>query len=79
MPPRSELTSEAATVALDRVVQRLATAGGRLRVRSALNPILWLCAVFSAPGLLLLAVVESLPAWAVVFISLPLIVACASY
>lgn len=30
---------------------RLQEAGGRLRVRSALNPILWLCGIISIPAL----------------------------
>lgn len=64
---------------IDRVVQRLATVGGKLRVRSALNPILWLCAVLSLPGLLILTVVESLPTWAIVIVSLPPIVACLAF
>ena len=33
-------------------IQRIAAAGRRLRVRSALNPILWLCSTVSVPLLL---------------------------
>lgn len=66
-------------MALDRAFQRISAVGGKLRVRSALNPILWLCAVVSVPGLGLLTVVESVPSWAVVVVSSPPIVACVSY
>jgi hypothetical protein len=33
----------------DRFARRSQSAAGRLRVRSALNPILWLCAIVSMP------------------------------
>ncbi|HFQ5433854.1 TPA: hypothetical protein ACGVBV_004365 [Vibrio vulnificus] len=35
----------------DSVAQRAMEAGGRLKVKSALNPILWLCAIVTIPGL----------------------------
>lgn len=66
-------------MAIDKAIQRLSAIGGKLRVRSALNPILWLCFVISMPGILLLAVVDSFPTWAVVAISLPILVACTGY
>lgn len=46
----------------DKVVQRMAAAGAQLRVRSALNPILWLCPTVSLPCLAL-AAYTSEPAW----------------
>src|SRR5580700_4942289 len=36
----------------DRITGRAQTAAGRLRVRSALNPMLWLCGIISLPCLL---------------------------
>lgn len=33
----------------DVIIQRLTDVGGRLRVRSALNPILWLCGLVTMP------------------------------
>jgi hypothetical protein len=36
---------------IDRVMGRAHSAAGRLRVRSALNPMLWLCALISLPCL----------------------------
>ena len=46
----------------DKVIQRMAAAGAQLRVRSALNPILWLCATVSLPCLAF-AVYSSAPTW----------------
>lgn len=66
-------------MAIDKAIQRLSAIGGKLRVKSALNPILWLCFVISMPGILLLAVVESFPSWAVFAICSPIVVACAGY
>ena len=66
-------------MAIDKAIQRLSAIGGKLRVRSALNPVLWLCFVISMPGILLLAVVESFPSWAVFAICSPIVVACAGY
>lgn len=34
---------------MDSITRRAAEAGGRLRVRSALNPMLWLCAIVTLP------------------------------
>lgn len=33
------------------IAQKVVEAGGRLRVKSALNPILWLCAIITIPGI----------------------------
>ncbi|EKO3475611.1 hypothetical protein K6U56_01540 [Vibrio furnissii] len=35
----------------DKIAHKAIEAGGRLRVKSALNPILWLCAIVTVPGL----------------------------
>lgn len=37
---------------MDFISQKAVDAGGRLRVKSALNPMLWLCAIVTIPGLL---------------------------
>ena len=46
----------------DKGIQRVAAAGAQLRVRSALNPILWLCPTISLPCLAL-AAYSSDPGW----------------
>lgn len=38
------------------VASKAVEAGGRLRVKSALNPILWLCAIVTVPGFVYMAV-----------------------
>lgn len=60
------------------IAQKAVEAGGRLRVKSALNPILWLCAIITIPGMgymifsekdvpLLLQIVIALPVITAVF------------
>ena len=36
-------------------------AGGKLTVKSALNPIFWLCAIVSVPGLIAIQFIEPIP------------------
>lgn len=58
-------------MALSQIVQRVAAAGQRLRVRSALNPILWLCSTVSVPVFFLAAYSDAAPRWMqVVFIAI---------
>lgn len=45
----------------DVIAAKATEAGGRLTVRSALNPALWLCAIVSVPALALLASVNNPP------------------
>lgn len=54
----------------NQIIQRIAGAGGRLRVRSALNPGLWLCAIISVPCLALAVyVADEVPAWLLVLLA----------
>ena len=46
----------------DKVIQQVAAAGTRLRVRSALNPVLWLCPIVLV-SCLAVAVYPDTPAW----------------
>ena len=39
----------------DKLTQRAVDAGGRLRVKSALNPILWLCGIITIPSISVIA------------------------
>ncbi|MFZ6678706.1 hypothetical protein [Undibacterium sp. Tian12W] len=34
----------------DQIITSVVEAGGQLKVKSALNPVLWLCAIITAPG-----------------------------
>lgn len=48
------------------ITTRVAEAGGRLTVRSALNPILWLAGIVTVPSLAVLPFVKSAPLWLIV-------------
>jgi hypothetical protein len=54
------------------LIGRLVQAGGRLKVRSALNPILWLCAIVSGPALIIALFRSPPPTWFIVAIFLPI-------
>ena len=62
----------------DKGIQRMAAAGARLRVRSALNPVLWLCPIVLLPCLAVASYAET-PTWlrvvAVILGSAPIVVA----
>jgi len=46
------------------LAQKVTEAGGRLTVKSALNPALWLCAIVSVPSLLICTLSPNPPWWA---------------
>jgi hypothetical protein len=46
-------------------------AGGRLKVRSAINPMLWLCAIITTPALLAFALRPNSSRWLLVFAFAP--------
>lgn len=48
-------------------------AGGKLKVRSALNPMLWLCLMISLPGVALAMKLDQPPNWLVALIFIPVI------
>jgi hypothetical protein len=47
------------------LASRIVEAGGKLRVRSALNPVLWLCAIITVPCLFCMPFVPRPPTWLV--------------
>src|ERR1017187_149954 len=53
------------------ITSKIVEAGGKLRVRSALNPILWLCAIVSMPCAMALAFSERQSYWLVVLALFP--------
>ena len=58
------------------ITQKVVEAGGRLRVRSALNPILWLCAIVTLPSISLYLMTPSrFPTWLLLIMCSP--VGCA--
>ncbi len=50
-------------------------AGGNLKVSSALNPILWLCAIVTIPALVVVSVVSQPPTWIILLIFTPVLAA----
>lgn len=61
------------------IVSRMTEAGGRLRVRSALNPALWLCAIIAGPSMLVLGLSTNPPTWLGWLVGAPVTVACIGY
>lgn len=47
----------------DSIIQRAFDAGGRLRVRSALNPMLWLCGIVTVPLMIASLSISHPPSW----------------
>jgi hypothetical protein len=45
------------------IIGKVIEAGGRLTVRSALNPVLWLCAIVSIPTMIVYSLMPSKPVW----------------
>ena len=50
-------------------------AGGRLKVRSALNPILWLCGIITVPALIAFGLMKQPPSWLIALAFAPVITA----
>jgi hypothetical protein len=53
------------------IITRVMEAGGRLKVRSAINPMLWLCAIITTPSLLAFALRPNSSRWLLVFAFAP--------
>ncbi|USX24226.1 hypothetical protein NHH73_16485 [Oxalobacteraceae bacterium OTU3CINTB1] len=61
------------------IARKAMETGGRLRVKSALNPSLWLCAIVTMPGLCISGMIErEVPLVFQVVIALPVVGACLS-
>lgn len=48
-------------MSVDNILGRVIEAGGRIRVKSALNPILWICAIIGTPCFLVILVKDEPP------------------
>lgn len=46
---------------VDNILGRIIEAGGRIRVKSALNPILWMCAIIGGPCFLVVLIKDDPP------------------
>jgi len=45
------------------IASRAIESGGRLKVQSALNPMLWMCAIVAIPSLIVTVSVDNPPSW----------------
>ena len=62
----------------DKLTQRAVDAGGRLRVKSALNPILWLCGIITIPCISVMTYLGTpVQTWLIILAFIP--VACAAF
>jgi hypothetical protein len=63
------------------IINRITEAGGRLRVKSALNPALWLCAIVSGPVTVIIMVLmlagKEIPIWLTTIDLIPVV--CAAF
>lgn len=59
----------------DTIVTKAVEAVERLTVRSALNPILWLCSIVTIPSVLVASYMASVPTWLVLLACSPVAVA----
>ena len=61
------------------VTSKIVEAGGRLIVKSALNPMLWLCAIIPAPSLLFAIFLESIRDYLLILAAAPVVAAIAGF
>ena len=62
----------------EQITRRVAEAGGRIRVKSALNPVLWLCGIIVVPTLVVAASVgNNAPWWLVSLLAFAIVVTMA--
>lgn len=59
----------------ENIAAKVVESGGKLSVKSALNPILWLCAIITIPSLIAVPFVDSTPVWLILLIVCPVFAA----
>lgn len=62
-------------IGIDNIAAKAIESGEKLSVKSALNPILWLCALVTIPALVISAFIDPIPVWLIILIMLPVSVA----
>lgn len=63
-----------------RLIQKAGDAGSKLKVKSALNPALWLCAIVTIPGIFIIAIYyKEPPLWLMLIVLLPVIIAVVGF
>lgn len=58
-------------ISKENIAARVIESGGKLSVKSALNPVLWLCAIVSIPSLVISSFLKETPVWLVFLILCP--------
>ncbi len=61
------------------IITKVMEAGGRLRVKSALNPILWLCGIVSVPTIVSVSFAAEKPSWLIAVAAAPVFVAVGGF
>jgi uncharacterized protein YacL len=59
----------------ENIASKIVESGGKLHVKSALNPILWLCAIITIPSLISVPFIDETPIWLIILIIAPVITA----
>lgn len=59
----------------ENIAAKVIESGGKLSVKSALNPILWLCAIISIPALIAVPFLNNTPTWLIILIISPVLTA----
>ena len=57
----------------ENIVAKVIETGGKLSVKSALNPMLWLCAIITIPSLIAVPFFATTPVWLIVLIIGPVL------
>jgi len=57
----------------ENIAAKVIESGGKLSVKSALNPILWLCAIITIPSLIAVPFIDETPIWLIILIIAPVL------
>lgn len=63
----------------EQIVAKAVESGGKLKVRSALNPILWLCGIITVPAIVAASNITPTPTWLIVLIFIPVATAIVGF
>ncbi len=63
----------------ENIAAKAIESGGKLSVKSALNPILWLCAIITIPSLISVPFIDKTPTWLIILIIAPVITAIVGF
>lgn len=66
-------------ISKETIAAKVIESGGKLSVKSALNPVLWLCAIVSIPSLVISALLIETPVWLIFLILCPVCAAIVGF